>query len=93
MNKYESIIVLKPKLENEKIQQVIKRIEDFINDKGKVLLKEEWGKKKLTYPIQKHNEGYYVLFDFKTTSKYIEEINKLYNVIEEVIKHIIVKKY
>ena len=53
---------------------------------------EEWGKKKLAYPIKKQNEGYYVLINFSSNPDFIDELERVYNITDEIIKHIVVKK-
>ena len=61
MNKYETIIILNSNLEEEATKSVITKVTDLIANHGTVESTEEWGKKKLAYPIKKQNEGYYVL--------------------------------
>ena len=50
------------------------------------------GKKKLAYPIKKQAEGYYVLVNFSSNPEFIDELDRVYNITDEVIKHIVVKK-
>ena len=67
-------------------------ITDLISEHGKLESTEEWGKRKLAYPIQKQSEGYYVLINFSSNPDFIDELERVYNITDEVIKHIIVKK-
>lgn len=92
MNKYETIMILSPKLTEEETKNSIQKIKDLINENGKVGTTEEWGLRKLAYPIKKFNEGYYVLIDFRSEADFIDELNRIYNITDEIIKHIIVKK-
>ena len=92
MNKYETIIIIDPKLEDEACAGVTQRFTDMISKEGKVDSTEVWGKRKLAYPIQKNNEGYYVLINFSSNPEFIDELNRVYNITDEIIKHIIVKK-
>ena len=91
MNKYETIIIINPTLDDSTTASVVDRFETMINENGKVESKEVWGKRRLAYPIQKQSEGYYVLINFSSNPDFIEELNRVYNITDEIIKHIIVK--
>ena len=92
MNKYETIIILNSNLEEEATKSVITKVTDLIANHGTVESTEEWGKKKLAYPIKKQNEGYYVLINFSSNPDFIDELERVYNSTDEIIKHIVVKK-
>ena len=92
MNKYETIIILNSNLEEEATESVITKVTDLIANHGTVESTEEWGKKKLAYPIKKQNEGYYVLINFSSNPDFIDELERVYNITDEIIKHIVVKK-
>ena len=92
MNNYETIIIINSNLEEATIKSTIGKITDLMAKHGKVESTEEWGKKKLAYPIQKQNEGYYVLINFSSNPDFIDELERVYNITDEIIKHIIVKK-
>lgn len=92
MNNYETIIIINSNLEEALIKSTIEKVTDLIAKHGKVEATEEWGKKKLAYPIKKQNEGYYVLIDFASNPDFIDELERVYNITDEIIKHIVVKK-
>ena len=92
MNKYETIIIIDPKLDDEACAAVTSRFTDMIAKEGEVTSTEVWGRRKLAYPIQKNNEGYYVLINFSSNPEFIDELNRVYNITDEIIKHIIVKQ-
>ena len=91
-NNYESIIIINSTLEEAQIKDTVTKVTDLISAHGKLESTEEWGKKRLAYPIAKQNEGYYVLINFSSNPDFIEELERVYNITDEVIKHIIVKK-
>ena len=91
-NNYETIMIVNSNLEEAAIKDTIAKISALISEHGKVESTEEWGKKRLAYPIQKQNEGYYVLINFSSNPEFINELDRIYNITDEVIKHIIVKK-
>ena len=92
MNKYESIIIISPVVEEEGIKSLITKFSDLINSEGKVESVEEIGKRKLAYEVKKNKEGYYVLFNFEAKPELIAELERNYRITDEVIKFIVVKK-
>ncbi|MEE1389685.1 MAG: 30S ribosomal protein S6 [Clostridia bacterium] len=92
MNKYESVIIINPNLEEEAIKSLIEKISNLINTDGKVSSVEEAGKKKLAYEIKKNKEGFYVIFKFKANPELITELERVYRITDEVIKFIVVKE-
>jgi len=91
-NNYETIIIINSSLEEAQIKDTVTKVTNLISEHGKLESTEEWGKKRLAYPIQKQNEGYYVLINFSSNPEFIEELERVYNITDEVIKHIVVKK-
>ena len=92
MNKYESIIIINPSIEEQGVKNLITKFSDLINTHGKVESVEELGKKRLAYEIQKHKEGNYILINFEAEPSLIAELERNYKITDEVIKFIVVKK-
>ena len=92
MKKYESVVIINPKIEEEAVKALIKKFSDLINKDGKVESVEELGKKKLAYEIQKNKEGYYLIFNFEANPGLISELERNYRIMDEVIKFIVIKK-
>ena len=92
MNKYESVIIINPVVEEEGIKNLINKFSDLINTEGKVESVEEMGKRKLAYEVKKNKEGYYVLFNFEAKPTLVAELERNYRITDEVIKFIVVRK-
>ena len=92
MNKYESVIIIDPSLEEQGIKEVITKFTDLINNDGKVENVEEVGSKKLAYEIKKHSEGYYVVFTFEANPEHISELERIYRITDSVLKFLTVRK-
>ena len=92
MNKYESVIIINPNLEDGANKALIAKFTDMINKDGKVESVYELGKKRLAYEIKKNKEGYYVVFNFEAKPDFISELERVYRITDEVIKFIVVKK-
>ena len=91
MNKYESVVIINPSVEEEKVKELSKKFTDLINNDGKVEKIEELGKKKLAYEVKKNKEGYYVVINFEADPNLITELERNYRIMDEVIKFITVK--
>ena len=92
MNKYESIIIINPSLEEQGMKEIIKKFEDMINSEGKVESVEEMGKRKLAYEIKKFTEGTYLVFNFEAKPEFITELERVYRITDEVLKYMTIDK-
>ena len=92
MNKYESVIIINPNVEETALKELIERFQNLINTDGKVEKVNELGKKKLAYEVKKNKEGYYVVYDFEANPSLIAELERNYRITDEVIKFIVIKK-
>lgn len=92
MNKYESVIIINPSVEEQGVKDLIKTFTDLINANGKVESVEELGKRKLAYEVKKNKEGYYAIFTFEAKPESITELERNYRINDDVIKFIVVRK-
>lgn len=92
MNKYESIIIINPSLEEQGIKDVITKFTDLINSDGKVENVDEMGRRKLAYEIEKHSEGYYVVYTFEANPEFIKELERIYRITDNIMKFITIRK-
>lgn len=91
MNKYESVVIIDPSVEEEKVKELSQKFTDIINSDGKVEKVEELGKKRLAYEVKKNKEGYYVIINFEANPNLISELERNYRIMDEVIKFITVR--
>jgi len=92
MNKYESVVIVNPNLEEESIKNLEKKFSDLINTDGNVTSVEEMGKRKLAYEIKKQKEGFYFVIKFEAKPELIAELERNYRITDEVMKFIVVKE-
>ena len=92
MNKYESVIIINPSLEEQGIKDVITKFTDLINSDGKVENVDEMGRRKLAYEIKKQSEGYYVVYTFEANPEFISELERIYRITDSVMKFITIRK-
>ena len=91
MNKYESVVIIDPAVEEDKVKELSQKFTEIINNDGKVEKVEELGKKKLAYEVKKNKEGYYVVINFEANPNLISELERNYRIMDEVIKFITVR--
>ena len=89
---YETIFILKPNIGDEGIKSAVEKFTDLIAANGTVIEKNEWGIRRLAYPIQFLEEGYYVLINFSCAPRFLAELERIYNITDTVLRSIIVKK-
>ena len=92
MNKYESVVIINPNVEETALKALIEKFQTLINTDGKVEKVNELGKKKLAYEVKKNKEGYYVVYDFEANPNLIAELERNYRITDEIIKFIVVRK-
>lgn len=72
MNQYETVFIINPVLSDEQVRETVKKFEDFITNKGgKIISTENWGLRKMAYPIQKKRSGFYNLVEFTAPGEII----------------------
>ena len=92
MNRYETVFIINPSVEDAGVKELIQKFSNIINNDGKVESVEELGMKKLAYEIKKNTEGYYVVINFEANPELIKELERVYRITDEVIKFIVVRK-
>ena len=92
MNKYETVFIINPNVEEAGVKELIEKFSNIINNDGKVEEVQEMGKRKLAYEIKKNSEGIYVLINFEANPDLIKELERNYRITDAVIKFIVVRK-
>ena len=92
MNHYETVFILNPVLSDTQIKETVQKFEDYLVSKGaEMISKEDWGLKKLAYPIQKKKSGFYHLLDFKVDGSAIIPFEVEFRRDERVMRYLTVK--
>ncbi len=92
MNNYETVFILNPVLSDVQIEETVKKFEDFLINRGaKMVAKENWGLKKLAYPIQHKKSGFYHLFEFTAPGEAIAPYELEFRRDERMMRFLTVK--
>ncbi len=93
MNKYEAMYVIAPELEEEAVKALIEKFSGIITaNNGVIGAVDEWGKRRLAYPINYKTEGYYVLTTFEAAPELPRELERNFNNDENVIRYLVVRQ-
>ncbi len=92
MRHYENLVIVKPTLTEEEIKNTLDAIEEILTSNGaEIVAKDVMGMKKLAYPIDKNNRGYYQVFYYKAEPSAIAEIERRFRINEEMLRFVTMK--
>ncbi len=87
MNHYETVFILTPVLSDVQMKEAVEKFKTFLESNGcEIVNEEEWGLKKLAYPIQKKSTGFYCLLEFKGEPSIVKKLEVAYRRDERVIR-------
>ena len=87
MNSYETVFILTPVLSDEQMKEAVAKFKGVLTDNGaKIVNEEEWGLRKLAYPIQKKSTGFYCLLEFEAAPETIKKLDIAYRRDERVLR-------
>ena len=92
MTNYELMFIIDPTLEDEKKEATVETVKGIIEADGTVGEVDVWGLRKLAYPIQKKNDGYYVVVTFQASPELPKELDRRLRISEVVMRHLIINK-
>ncbi|MCP4676736.1 MAG: 30S ribosomal protein S6 [Deltaproteobacteria bacterium] len=89
---YETIFIVNPEIAADAIEKVASRLTDVIERlEGKLLRAENWGRRRLAYPVRKHAKGVYIYLRYLGYSDMVHEIERNMRMLEPVLKYLTVK--
>ena len=92
MNQYETVFILNPVLSETQIEEAVQKYIDLIkSQKGSISNQENWGLKKLAYPIENKKSGFYHLFEFAASSDAVPALEVEFRRDERVMRYFTVK--
>ena len=89
---YEAVYILNPELNEEQIAALIERFKGVVEANGTVSEIDEWGKRRLAYPINDLMEGYYVLMTFTAAPALPRELDRIFRITDGVMRSMIICK-
>ena len=89
---YEALYILDPALSEEQTAAMVAKFKGVVEANGTVTEVDEWGKRRLAYPINDLMEGYYVLMTFTAAPAIPAELDRLFRINDNVMRSMIVSK-
>ena len=90
MQKYEAMVVISTKQEEEVVKGLVEKFKGLIEENGTLVSVDEWGKKRLAYMINKETEGYYVLYTFESNAAFPAELSRRLRITEGLLRSMII---
>ena len=92
MNHYETVFIATPVLSDVQVKEAVSKFQGVITENGgQIISEEDWGLRKLAYPIQKKTTGFYYLMEFTGEGDIIEKLETQYRRDERVIRFLTFK--
>lgn len=92
MQKYETLFAVDVTLGEDAVRALVDKFTALIAENGEITETNEWGKRRFAYPIDYKSEGYYVLVNFTSGPAFPDELQRIFNITEGVMRSIVVKK-
>ena len=92
LNQYETVFIATPVLSESQMKEAVAKFKKIITDgKGEIVYEEDWGLKKLAYPIQKKSTGFYHLMEFRADPSLIANLEVEYRRDERILRFLTMK--
>ena len=92
MKKYETVMVFSTAITEEETQALVEKFKNLIAKNGTVESVDDWGKRRLAYPINDENDGYYVLVNYSCEPEFPAELDRVLKITDGVLRSLIVAK-
>jgi small subunit ribosomal protein S6 len=92
VRKYETIFIIDQEVGEETIKSLVEKFKSMLETSAQLENIDEWGKRRLAYPINDKNEGYYVLANFSADSEFPRELERIFKITDGILKYIVIKK-
>lgn len=90
---YELGFILNPEVNEEQTRAILDRVEQVVaNYNGQIVRINQWGRRRLGYPIEHHRDGFYVFIDMILTPETVIELDRTLKVSEEVLRHLVKRR-
>jgi small subunit ribosomal protein S6 len=91
-NRYETVFIITPVLSESQMKEAVSKFKNFLTENGaEIVHSENWGLRKLAYPIQKKTTGFYNLIEFTAEPSFIEKLETEYRRDERIIRFLTFK--
>lgn len=91
-NEYETVIIIRPDIDDAATYSLVEKFEQVVvSNGGHLLIRDDWGKRKLAYPIEKHQKGHYILLSHLAPSSLVTELERRIRNEDSVVRFLTTK--
>lgn len=88
---YETIFIVDLQLGDDNVNAMVEKFKTLIAENGEITEVNEWGKRRLAYPINDLSEGYYVLVNFTAPAEFPLELERIFNITEGIMRSMVIR--
>ena len=91
-NSYETIFIVDVSKSEEEVTAIVDKFKGLIEKNGTIESVDEWGKRRLAYPIDDLTEGFYVLINFTAQPDFPKELERVYGITDGILRSIVIRR-
>ncbi len=91
LNKYETIFIIDATKTEEEVTALVEKFKALIEANGTIESIDDWGKRRLAYPINDLNEGFYTLINFTSAPEFPAELERVYGITDGILRNIVIR--
>ena len=91
-NKYETIFIIDLTKGEEAVTASLEKFKNLIESSSELEKVDEWGKKRLAYPINDMNDGYYVYIQFTAETDFPAELERIFRITEDILRFLVIRR-
>ena len=92
LHEYETTIIIRPDVDESDVKDIVERFEERLGEaKATLLLRDDWGSRKMAYSIGNHGKGRYVLFNFLSDADAITELERRIRIEDRILRFLTIR--
>lgn len=91
-NLYETLYIIDPRMSEDDTKAMVERFAALISENGEIVKVDEWGRRRLAYPIDDQTEGYFMVVEFRSAPEFPAELARIFGITEGIFRNVIVRK-
>ncbi|MBR6644398.1 MAG: 30S ribosomal protein S6 [Clostridia bacterium] len=88
---YETMFIVNATLEEDAMRAIVDKFKALIEANAEITEYNEWGKRKLAYPIDDINDGFYVLVNYKAEASFVAELDRNFNIADGILRSMTIR--
>ena len=88
---YETMFIVNATLEEDAMRAIVDKFKALIEANAEIVEYNEWGKRKLAYPIDDINDGFYVLVNYKAEASFVAELERNFNIADGILRSMTIR--